>query len=79
MAASLIFSFILNAETIDAVKGSLKSLQGLWFALAFTSIGLETRLVDLLNADNRKPLYAFLVAQTFNIFITLAIAYMLFD
>jgi uncharacterized integral membrane protein (TIGR00698 family) len=79
MAASLIFSFILSAETIDTVKGSLKSLHGLWFALAFTSIGLETRLADLLNADNRKPLYAFLIAQTFNIFITLAIAYMLFE
>lgn len=79
MAASLIFSFILSTETIDTVKGSLKSLQGLWFALAFTSIGLETRLADLLNADNRKPLYAFLIAQTFNIFITLAIAYVLFD
>ncbi|GLU55373.1 hypothetical protein Dfri01_48340 [Dyadobacter frigoris] len=79
MAASLIFSFVLNAEAIDSVKGSLKSLQGLWFALAFTSIGLETRLADLLNADNRKPLYAFLIAQTFNIFITLAIAYVLFD
>lgn len=79
MAASLIFSFALNTEAIDSVKGSLKSLQGLWFALAFTSIGLETRLADLLNADNRKPLYAFLIAQTFNIFITLAIAYVLFD
>lgn len=79
MAASLIFSFALNAEAIDSVKGSLKSLQGLWFALAFTSIGLETRVADLLNTDNRRPLYAFLIAQTFNIFITLAIAYMLFD
>lgn len=79
MAASLIFSFALSPETIDGVKGSLKSLQGLWFALAFTSIGLETRLADLFNADNRKPLYAFLIAQTFNIFITLGIAYFLFD
>ena len=79
MAASLLFSFALSVEAIDGVKGSLKSLQGLWFALAFTSIGLETRLADLLNADNRKPLYAFLIAQTFNIFITLAIAYLLFD
>lgn len=79
MAASLLFSFVLSSASIDAVKGSLKSLQGLWFALAFTSIGLETRLSDLLNADNRKPLYAFLIAQTFNIFITLGIAYFLFN
>jgi len=60
------------------MKGSLKSLQGLWFALAFTSIGLETRLADLFNADNRKPLYAFLIAQTFNVIITLIIACLLF-
>ncbi len=78
MAASLLFSFVLDAESIKAVKGSLKSLQGLWFALAFVSIGLETRFADLLNAENRKPLYAFLIAQTFNIFVTLIIAYFLF-
>jgi len=78
LAASVIFSFVLNQESIDAMKGSLKSLQGLWFALAFTSIGLETRLADLFNADNRKPLYAFLIAQTFNVIITLIIACLLF-
>ncbi|QIP17003.1 putative sulfate exporter family transporter [Spirosoma aureum] len=78
LGASLLFSFVLDAETVDSVKGSLKSLQGLWFALAFTSIGLETRFADLFKAENRRPLYAFLIAQTFNIFITLLIAYFLF-
>ena len=78
LAASLLFSFVLSAESVDAVKGSLKSLQGLWFALAFTSIGLETRFADLLSADNRRPLYVFLVAQAFNIIVTLGIAYVLF-
>lgn len=78
LAASLLFSFVLNPATVDTVKGSLKSLQGLWFALAFTSIGLETRFADLFKADNRRPLYAFLIAQTFNIGITLLIAYLLF-
>ena len=79
LAASLLFSFALSADAIDAVKGSLKSLQGLWFALAFTSIGLETRFADLLSADNRRPLWAFLVAQAFNIVVTLVIAYLLFN
>ncbi|GAB3942244.1 hypothetical protein GCM10028805_06560 [Spirosoma harenae] len=78
LAASLLFSFFISPDTVNVVKGSLKSLQGLWFALAFTSIGLETRFADLFNADNRRPLYAFLIAQTFNIFITLAIASLLF-
>ncbi|MES2520150.1 MAG: putative sulfate exporter family transporter [Bacteroidota bacterium] len=78
IAASLIFSFVIPAETIDSVKGVLKSLQGLWFALAFTSIGLETKFSDLFNEEGKKPLYAFLIAQLFNVFITLAIAYFLF-
>ncbi len=78
IGASLIFSFVVPAETIDSVKGVLKSLQGLWFALAFTSIGLETKFSDLFNEEGKKPLYAFLIAQLFNVFITLAIAYFLF-
>lgn len=78
IAASLIFSFVIPSETVDSVKGVLKSLQGLWFALAFTSIGLETKFSDLFNEEGKKPLYAFLIAQLFNVFVTLAIAYFLF-
>jgi uncharacterized membrane protein YadS len=76
--ASLLFSFILNSETITTVKDSLKSIQALWFVLAFTSIGLETKFSDLFNSSSRKPLYAFLIAQAFNILVTLIIAYFLF-
>ena len=78
VAASLLFSFVVNTETISAVKDSLKNVQGLWFVLAFTSIGLETKFSDLFNSGSRKPLYAFLTAQTFNILVTLIIAYFLF-
>ncbi|WP_337041153.1 YeiH family protein [Emticicia sp. 17c] len=78
VAASLLFSFVVSPETVKGVKDNLKSIQGLWFALAFTSIGLETNFSDLFNKDSKKPLYAFLLAQTFNIFITLIIAYLLF-
>lgn len=76
--ASLLFSFVVQPVAVDAVKESLKSIQGLWFALAFTSIGLETNFKDLFVHSNRKPLYAFLIAQFFNILITLAIALLLF-
>lgn len=75
---SLMFSFIVPAETTAQIKDSLKSLQGLWFALAFTSIGLETNFKDLFKQDNKKPLYAFLIAQTFNIIVTLILAITLF-
>ncbi len=78
IGASLLFSFAVPAEMNAGVKDSLKSLQGLWFALAFTSIGLETRFSDLFNRNSRKPLYAFLLAQGFNILITLVIAFFLF-
>lgn len=79
IAASLLFSFVLDADTIGAVKGSLKNLQGLWFALAFTSIGLETNFADLFNKQSKKPFYAFLIAQGFNVVVTLIVALLLFN
>ncbi|WET01984.1 putative sulfate exporter family transporter [Flavobacterium sp. YJ01] len=79
IAASLVFSFFITPETRDTVKDSLKNLQGLWFALAFTSIGLETNFKDLLQNNSKKPLIAFLIAQLFNIIITLIIAFLLFS
>ena len=78
IAASLLFSFFISPQTTASVKESLKNLQGLWFALAFTSIGLETNFADLFRQNSKKPLYAFLIAQGFNILITLVIAYFLF-
>jgi uncharacterized integral membrane protein (TIGR00698 family) len=79
LAASLLFSFLLSPEVILPAKDGLKSIQTLWFVLAFTSIGLETKFSDLFNATNKKPLYAFLIAQVFNIIVTLIIAYVLFN
>ena len=78
IAASLLFSFFIDADTNNAVKGQLKALQGLWFALAFTSIGLETDFRELFQGQGKKPLYAFLVAQLFNIAVTLVVAWLLF-
>ena len=78
LAASLLFSFVISPNAIASTKESLKNIQTLWFVLAFTSIGLETNFADLLHRKNRKPLYAFVIAQTFNILITLLVAYLLF-
>lgn len=78
LGASLLFSFFLPQEAISNVKDSLKNLQGAWFALAFTSIGLETNFKDLFGNQSKKPLYAFLLAQLFNVIITLIIAFYLF-
>ncbi|MGJ7030004.1 YeiH family protein [Niabella hirudinis] len=78
IGASLLFSFFITPEVNASVKSGLKSIQGLWFGLAFTSIGLETRFADLFKNNSRKPLWAFLIAQTFNVIITLIIAFLLF-
>lgn len=78
IGASLLFSFFVQESVYLEVKGSLKSLQNLWFALAFTAIGLETNFKDLIQESNQKPLFAFLIAQGFNILVTLGIAYFLF-
>ena len=78
-AASLLFSFLLSDSIREATSPGLRSVQTLWFVLAFTSIGLETRFSDLFNSDNRRPLYAFLIAQGFNILVTLVVAYLLFS
>ena len=78
IGASLLFSFFVSPGTLSSVKDSLKNLQGLWFALAFTSIGLETNFRDLFSQNSKTPLYAFLIAQLFNIFITLGVGFVLF-
>lgn len=78
VAASLLFSFVLSSDVIQSVKSPLKNIQTLWFVLAFTSIGLETKFADLFSQSNRKPLYGFLIAQGFNVLVTLIVAYLLF-
>ncbi len=76
--ASLVFSFLVDPKTVDASKGMLGSLRTWWFALAFTSIGLETRFKDLATMEGGRPAGAFLIGQGFNIIWTLLLAYLLF-
>ena len=76
--ASLVFSFLLSPETAKASGKVIKSFSTFWFNLAFISIGLETRFADFKHMESKKPFYSFLIAQTFNIFFTLGISYLLF-
>ena len=78
LASSLLFSFVLSEATIKAIGRPLQSLEVWWFALAFTSIGLETRFMDLAKLGGGRPALAFLVAQGFNVIWTLILAYLLF-
>jgi uncharacterized integral membrane protein (TIGR00698 family) len=78
LIASVFFSFVLTPKTVDLTKGVLGSMRTWWFALAFTSIGLETKFSDLAKLGGGRPALAFLIGQTFNIFWTLLLAYLIF-
>lgn len=79
IAASLVFSFLLAPDTVKQAGDTIKGYQNIWFSMAFVCIGIETRFKDIFTSGNRKPLLAFLSAQTINIIITLIIAYFLFS
>lgn len=76
--ASVVFSFFVAPDAAKTAGSTIKSYQSLWFNLAFICIGLETRFTDLIKLDKGKPLYAFLIAQAFNIVVTFIVAYILF-
>lgn len=78
LAASLVLSFLVASERVADTRGTLNGLRTLWFALAFTSIGLETRLGELVSAGGGRPALAFLGGQAVNIVWTLLLAYLLF-
>jgi uncharacterized integral membrane protein (TIGR00698 family) len=78
LAASLLFSFAIDSATARQVKPMLDGFRTFWFALAFTSIGLETRFAELLRMEGGRPALAFLVAQAFNLIWTLLLAFLLF-
>jgi len=78
IVASAIFSFLLHIDTVSATKSTLGELRTWWFALAFVSIGLETRFTDLVKMEGGRPALAFIVAQAFNVVWTLILAYLLF-
>ena len=78
IAVSFLFSFVLGTAQVAETKGLLTGLRTLWFALAFTSIGLETRFADLFGPGRGRPALAFLGGQAFNVVWTLLLAYLLF-
>jgi len=78
LASSLLFSFVLSDATTKAISRPLQNLEVWFFALAFTSIGLETRFLDIAKLGGGRPAVAFLVAQGFNVLWTLILAYLLF-
>jgi uncharacterized membrane protein YadS len=78
MVSSLVFSLLIDANTVKATKTLIGGLRTWWFALAFTSIGLETKFTDLLSMEGGRPFVAFLGGQFANLIWTLLLAYLIF-
>ena len=78
IVASFIFSFFIHIDTVSDTKSFLSELRTWWFALAFVSIGLETRFMDLVKMEGGRPALAFISAQLLNVIWTFILAYLLF-
>jgi uncharacterized integral membrane protein (TIGR00698 family) len=78
IAASLVFSFLFEPTYAKELGKVAKGLRETLFSIAFVSIGLETDFRKIFNKENSRNTYTFLIAQTFNIILTLIVAYLLF-
>jgi uncharacterized membrane protein YadS len=86
--ASIIFSFIdssvgkdVSAVMIDhgVLRGFTRLLREWFFALAFTSIGLETNFAEFKpHLKGGKPLTLYVFGQGFQLCLTLLVAYIMF-
>ncbi len=88
LGASILFSLIYSSISDQAaysvieqgvIGGFTKNLRGWFFCLAFVSIGLSTNFKELKDQlQGGKPLLLYLIGQTFNLCLTLAMAYLMF-
>ncbi len=87
VAASLVFSFIVvpamhgDFKAVEAsfINPVTKVLRSWFFCLAFASIGLESNFRDLVSRmEGGKPLNLYVVGQSFNLVLTLLMAYLAF-
>ncbi len=82
-AASVVFSFVLmptlGHEEVSSVLGVSKTFRGWFFCLAFVSIGLESNFKELASQlVGGKPIYLYIVGQSFNLILTLLMAWIAF-
>jgi len=80
--ASLVASFIVlplaGGDQEKAIYGVLDQYKNWCFVLAFVSIGLDTNFRELAKQmKGGKPLWLYLVGQTFNIALTFAVVWLL--
>ena len=75
---SLLFSFCLEPARAKELGALAKGVREALFSVAFVCIGLETDFKILLGRENRRSVSTFLIAQSFNIVVTLVMALLLF-
>ncbi len=80
--ASLVASFLIQplagADQVKAINAVLDQYKNWAFVLAFVSIGLDTNFKDLARQmQGGKPLWLYLIGQTFNIVLTLFAVWLL--
>ena len=92
VAASFLFSFVLSPlfgslfdgdgiklVEANAIKPLSNPLRGWFFCLAFVSIGLESNFKELAKQmEGGKPLVLYIVGQSFNLILTLIVAWIAF-
>ena len=93
VAASILFSFILaplfgslfDGNGLRLVESSVikpvtNPLRGWFFCLAFVSIGLESNFAEMAKQlEGGKTLLLYIVGQSFNLILTLAMAWLAFS
>lgn len=82
-AASLLFSFVLipalGRQEVSGILDLSKVIRGWFFCLAFVSIGLESNFKELASQMvGGKPIYLYIVGQSFNLILTLLMAWIAF-
>ncbi len=88
IGVSIVFSLIYGAMGSDVgytmidngvIRGLTKTLRGWFFCLAFASIGLATNFRELKHYfKGGKPLILYVCGQSFNLCLTLTMAYIMF-
>jgi uncharacterized integral membrane protein (TIGR00698 family) len=87
VGSSLLFSFVvlpLSHGDVSLVESTYvnpvtRTLRGWFFCMAFVSIGLESNFRDLVGQmEGGKPLVLYVVGQSFNLLLTLLVAWLAF-
>ena len=81
-AASVLFSFVImptfGETTYSAILKTFSNFKGWCFCLTFTAIGLESNFKEMASyMQGGKPMTLYVVGQTFNLVLTLLVAWIM--